>query len=247
MTHNVKNKADKTTSVVSAIPASNSDKKSVSSTEQLLLTLMEEIKGIKSQINSPNNSNASSTSQSKTNQNKVKNSSRPRSISPVQYDSDQKDHSAAHNTVNRGQMPKRSALKPTMRYPQSPQRHTSSQRYAHSPQRYAESSQRFTSPSRQSGHSPQRYGQSYRGNSPQRPRSQTPQRYGTSRPFPICKFCGSDRHHMESCQYYEECELCESTDHVTSDCHRNTRVNRHQGGGYRQTPEPTVKWVLKRN
>ncbi|GKD13963.1 retrovirus-related pol polyprotein from transposon TNT 1-94 [Tanacetum coccineum] len=67
-----------------------------------------------------------------------------------------------------------------------------------------------------------------------------------SKTFGECKYCGSNKHHPDDCEFYPWCEIYGSIAHEIVDCPKNLRNSRKQRVAIKQS-EPTKKWVHKRN
>ncbi|GJX87132.1 retrovirus-related pol polyprotein from transposon TNT 1-94 [Tanacetum coccineum] len=59
-----------------------------------------------------------------------------------------------------------------------------------------------------------------------------------SKTFRECKYCGSNKHHPDDCEFYLGCEICGSIAHEIADCPKNLRNNRKQRIAIKQS-EPT--------
>ncbi|GJX57107.1 retrovirus-related pol polyprotein from transposon TNT 1-94 [Tanacetum coccineum] len=49
-----------------------------------------------------------------------------------------------------------------------------------------------------------------------------------SKTFGECKYCGSNKHHPDDCEFYPTCEICGSIAYEIADCPKNLRYNRKQ-------------------
>ncbi|GJR64139.1 hypothetical protein Tco_0010204 [Tanacetum coccineum] len=61
-----------------------------------------------------------------------------------------------------------------------------------------------------------------------------------SKTFGECKYCGSNKHHPDDCEFYPRCEVCRSIAHEIADCPKNLRNSRKQRIAIKQS-EPTKK------
>ncbi|GKA63215.1 retrovirus-related pol polyprotein from transposon TNT 1-94 [Tanacetum coccineum] len=59
--------------------------------------------------------------------------------------------------------------------------------------------------------------------------------------FSECKYCGSNKHHLDDYEFYPRCEICGSIAHEIADCPKNLRNNRKQRVAIKQS-EPTKKY-----
>ncbi|GJS71011.1 retrovirus-related pol polyprotein from transposon TNT 1-94 [Tanacetum coccineum] len=60
--------------------------------------------------------------------------------------------------------------------------------------------------------------------------------------FSECKYCGSNKHHPDDCEFYPGCEICRSIAHEIVDCPKNLRNNMKQRVAIKQS-EPTEKFA----
>ncbi|GJU58297.1 retrovirus-related pol polyprotein from transposon TNT 1-94 [Tanacetum coccineum] len=57
-----------------------------------------------------------------------------------------------------------------------------------------------------------------------------------------CKYCGSNKHHPDECEFYPGCEICGGIAHEIADCPKNLRNSRKQRVANKQSTKPTDKY-----
>ncbi|GKC05126.1 hypothetical protein Tco_0996736 [Tanacetum coccineum] len=189
-----------------AVQISFPDKNALPSIEKLLLTLMEEVKGIKNQILIPldTSSSVSQASSSKTPRQKVW-------YGPCK-------HCGMKN-------------------------HLSDDCYS-KPKCSTYGSCSYTIKEDTEQSTVGKYLNNLKGQSTSKP---TPTRINRiSKTFRECKYCGSNKHHPDDCEFYPWCEICRSIAHEIDDYPKNLRNSKKQRVAIKQS-EPTKKWVKKRN
>ncbi|GKD12277.1 retrovirus-related pol polyprotein from transposon TNT 1-94 [Tanacetum coccineum] len=63
-----------------------------------------------------------------------------------------------------------------------------------------------------------------------------------TKPFNDCKYCGSNNHHSDECEFYPGCEICRSIAHEIVDCPKNLRNSKKPRIANKQSNEPTEKY-----